>query len=97
MPTKDKPETKHPLSATAIEARCPDCHSSLAIPVMLHGLDRNDDGERILELKVQDEVFEPYIRRHLALSDHPILSETVGEDWTVDDNGQPLDTEDDKA
>lgn len=97
MSTKDKPKTKHPLSATALEARCPDCSASLAIPVMLSGLERNDDGERILELKVQDEVFEPYIRRHLRLSDHPILGEAVGEDWTFDDSGQPLDTEDRKA
>lgn len=93
----DKQQIKHPLSSTALEARCPDCSASLAIPVIVSGLGRNDDGDRVLTLTVQDAVFEPYIRRHLALSDHPHLAEQVGDDWRVDDAGDAIESKDDKA
>lgn len=89
--------TKHALSGTVIEARCPDCHTSLKVPVIVSGLERNDDGNRVLTLTVQDELFEPYVRQHLALSDHPQLSEQVGDDWATDEAGNLLDDEDDDS
>jgi hypothetical protein len=87
--------TKHALSGTVIEARCPDCSASLKVPVVVSGLERNDDGERVLTLTVQDELFEPYARQHLALSDHPELSALVGDDWSTAETGAPLPDEGD--
>jgi len=65
---------------TTTPLRCPDCHATLDIPVQVAGLERNDDGDRILQFKVQEDAFQPYITHHVSLSDHSLLAELIGSD-----------------
>lgn len=75
---------------TTTPLRCPDCHATLDIPVIVNGLQRGDDGKRTLSFEVQDNVFEPFIQRHMSLSEHPLLAEAVGDDWSTDGESAAL-------
>lgn len=79
--------TDHPENYTTTPVRCPDCIATLDIPVVVNGLERGKDGKRTLTFQVHDEVFEPYIQRHMSLSDHPKLAEQIGDDWATADKG----------